>query len=263
MKTLAFILFIGTLFPAAGQVVSNVNWELVDNEQIVITYDLAKQGTYIYFDVSVKAMVDNKAINATALSGDIGNFIKVGKGKRIIWNMFQDITELNGELTIEVLAFNPVPTAKTELQGEPSETPEVKLPATSNVPFWVGMGGVGATGIGLLMNGMKSSSEGKDLYKIYTDNTVENSDVFAELGSTREEVYDEANKKHKTGTVLAIAGGAVLATAGIIMINRLIQMKRLKQRGIAVSPYIDFQQQQGKETLTANAGFSLRVRLQK
>src|SRR5690606_23177511 len=175
MKTLAFILFIGTLFPAAGQVVSNVNWELVDNEQIVITYDLSKQGTYIYFDVSVKAMVDNKAINATALSGDIGNFIKVGKGKRIIWNMFQDITELNGELTIEVLAFNPVPsTAKTELQGEPSETPEVKLPATSNVPFWVGMGGVGATGLGLLMNGMKSSSEGKDLYKIYTDNTVEN-----------------------------------------------------------------------------------------
>jgi len=47
------------------------------------------------------------------------------------------------------------------------------------------------------------------------------------------------------------------------MINRLIQMKRLKQRGIVVSPYIDLQQKQGKETLTANAGFSLRLRFQK
>jgi hypothetical protein len=262
MKTLALLMFLCTILPAAGQVVSNVNWELENNERIVITYDLAKEGTYIYFDVSVKALVDNKAIKPAALSGDVGSFVKVGTGKKIIWNMFQDITELNGELTIEVLAFNPVPsTATVDPVEKTTVSPEMNLPAASNVPFWVGMGGIGATGLGLLMNGLKSNSEGQDLYAIYRDNTVENAAVYGELGSTRNEVYDEANKKHKTGSILTIAGGAVLATAGIIMVNRIIQMKKLKQRGISFTPYIDIDQPRGKDAMTANAGLTMTLKL--
>ena len=102
MKTLAIlILFTGILFPSVGQVVSNVNWELEGNEQIVITYDLAKQDNYIYFDVSVKVKIDKETITPSSLSGDVGGFVKVGTGKKIIWNIFQDIQELNGELSVE------------------------------------------------------------------------------------------------------------------------------------------------------------------
>lgn len=263
MKTLITLLLIFMVFPALCQVVSNVNWELENNERIVITYDLAKQDTYIYFDVSVKVLVDDKAINATSLSGDVGSFVKVGTGKKIIWNMFQDITELNGELTIEVLAFNPVPlNANSTTKSNSRDTLDLKLPArTTNVPFWVGMGGIGATGLGLVMNGLKTNSEGQDLYTIYKDNTTENATVYEDLGSTRSEVYDEANKKHKTGTLLAVAGGAVLVTAGIIMINRMVQMKKLKQRGISLSPYLDFNERNPNRTVSANAGLTLSLRL--
>lgn len=263
MKTLAILILSAIVFPVAGQVVSNVNWELENNERIVITYDLAKEGTYIYFDVSVKVLVDNKPIDAKALSGDVGKFIRVGTGKKIIWNMFEDINELNGELTIEVMAFNPVPgTAPATANGSKEAPPDIMLPASKGAPFWVGMGGIGATGLGLLMNGMKSTSEGNDLYAIYKDNTVESASVFSELGSTRNEVYDEANKKHKTGTILTIAGGAVLATAGIIMINRLVQMKKVRQRSVSAVPYINVTEG-ANSTLTADAGVRLRFRLAK
>lgn len=264
MKTLVILILSAIVFPAAGQVVSNVNWELENNERIVITYDLAKEGTYIYFDVSVKVLVDNKPVEARALSGDVGKFIRVGTGKKIIWNMFEDINELNGELTIEVLAFNPVPGTTTPAATADGKdaVPDIALPASKGAPFWVGMGGVGATGLGLLMNGMKSTSEGNDLYAIYKENTVEGASVFSELGSTRNEVYDEANKKHKTGTILTIAGGTVLATAGIIMINRLIQMKKIRQRSVSAVPYINVTEG-ANSTLTADAGVKLRFRLAK
>ena len=242
MKTLAIlILFTGILFPSVGQVVSNVNWELEGNEQIVITYDLAKQDNYIYFDVSVKVKIDKETITPSSLSGDVGGFVKVGTGKKIIWNIFQDIQELNGELSVEVLAFNPVPTVTETKPGKKPDAPVMpKAPApTTNIPFWVGMGGIGVTGIGLLTSGSKNASEGQDLYEIYKTNTVETAPIYTELGSTREEVYSEANKKHKTGTFTKAGGGLVLLAAGVIMVNRIIQMKKIDRRSVAFSPYIN------------------------
>jgi hypothetical protein len=240
-----------------------VNWELEGDERIVITYDLGKKDNYIYFDVSVRITIEDQTITPKALSGDVGNFIKVGTGKKIIWNMFEDISELNGELSVEVLAVNPVPTGPTAdvQKSDTTTSPDMQLPAGNKIPFWVGLGGVGATGVGLLMSGIKNSSESQDLYNIYKENTIEDSPVYDEMGSTRDEVYDEANKKHKTATVMTIAGGAVLLTAGIIMVNRMIQAKKLRQQNLSFSPLINIGPGSTYGSMHATTGVTIRYRL--
>lgn len=224
---------------AQAQVVTNVDWELNDDQKILITYDLNQQQNFIYFDVSVNIELNNRPFTPRALSGDVGTYIKVGKGKTIVWDVFQDTPELKGELVVEVLANNPVPVLSSNLTGEGSEenreTPSASA-GGGNVPFWVGMGGLASTGIGLLASGLSTQSEGSDLYDIYKLNTIENAEVYSELGTTRNEVYDEANKKHKTGSILAIGGGAILATAAVIMVNRIIQINKLKKSRMTLAP---------------------------
>jgi len=261
---LAFLAIVAN--PLRAQVVSNVNWELEGDERIVITYDLGKKDNYIYFDVSVRVKIDKNTVTPKALSGDVGNYIKVGTGKKIIWNMFEDISELNGELSVEVLAVNPVPNGTVSAvtsSRDTSTTQSVKmdLPQGKKIPYWVGLGGIAATGVAMLMGGAKTRSEGWDLYDIYEQNRYEDADIYDELGSTRDQVYDEANKKNKSGTVMMVAGGAILATAGIIIVNRMIQTKKLKQRGLTFSPLLRFNPGATYGTITPTAGVTLRYRL--
>jgi hypothetical protein len=266
---LALISLAGSAF---GQAVSNVKWELENDERIVITYDLAKQGNAIYFDVALKVIIDNKAIVPKSVSGDVGNYVRMGTGKKVIWNIFDDLAELNGELSVEVSATSPVPTNTTTTSAtakKPEET--VKAPdlmknlpsgaAGNGVPFWVGLGGIGATGVGLITSGMKSSSDSKDLYNVYKQNMVETASVYEEMGTTRKDVYDEANKKHKTGTFLKVAGGAVLLTAGIIMVNRLIQLKKLEQRSVSFAPYLNIDRKSAPGKVYTAGGLTLTCRL--
>jgi hypothetical protein len=268
MKTLIILFLLGGIIsPALAQVVSNVNWELEGNERIVITYDLARQDNFIYFDVSVKVKIENETITPKALSGDVGSFVKVGTQKKIVWNMFEDISELNGELSVEVLAFNPVPSSSTEAKADKGKkkdatTPSMpRLPMAKDIPFWAGMGGVGVTGIGLLTGGMKSANEGQDLYKIYKENTSESASVYTEMGSSREDVYSEANKKYKNGSLLKLAGAAVLVGAGAVIVNRIIQAKKLERRNMAFSPYINIDPKNTSGKVSAQTGFTLRYRL--
>lgn len=255
-------MLIATMLPATAQVVSNVNWELEGNERIIITYDLAKVDDYIYFDVSVIVKIENKVVPAKALSGDVGSFVRIGTKKKIVWNMFEDISELNGELSVEVQAFNPVPTTSASTTDDEKKSPSTveKLPSPK-IPFWAGMGGIGVTGVGLLTAGIKSAGDGQDLYKIYKENAVEASAVYTDLGSTREEVFSEANKKYKNGSLLEIAGAAVLVTAGVIIVNRMIQAKKMERRRVAVSPYMNVEPTHMSGKVEAYSGLTIKYRL--
>ena len=135
------------------------------------------------------------------------------------------------------------------------------LPQGKKIPYWVGLGGIAATGVAMLMSGVKTKSEGSDLYDIYEQNRYEDADIYDELGTTRDQVYDEANKKNKTGTVMTIAGGAILATAGIIIVNRMIQTKKLNQRGLSFSPLLKFNADATYGNVKPTAGVTLRYRL--
>ena len=264
MKTLALLVLMSSIFISTdGQVVSNVNWELEGNDRIVITYDLAKLGDVIYFDVFLKVMIANELIPAKALSGDVGNYIKVGTNKKIVWNLFEDISALNGELSVEVLAVNPVPvdpkpSAEVSVAGTPA--PVGALPK-QKIPFWAGMGGIGVTGAALLTTGIKSASDGQELYKTYKENTVESSSIYTDIGSTRDEVYSEANKKYKNGTLLQVAGAAIFLTAGVMIVSRMIQAKKVERRSVAVAPQVSIGQPDIAGRPNMIAGLTMRYRL--
>jgi hypothetical protein len=81
------------------------------------------------------------------------------------------------------------------------------------------------------------------------------------MGSTRDEVYSEANKKYKNGSLLQVAGAAVLVTAGIIIVNRMIQAKKLERRNLAVHPYIDVDRNRSGAKVYVSTGLTLRYRL--
>jgi hypothetical protein len=262
MKTFATLILIVTILPATAQVVSNVNWELEGNERIIITYDLAKLDDYIYFDVSVIVKIENKVVPAKALSGDVGSFVRIGTKKKIVWNMFEDISDLNGELSVEVQAVNPVPsTSATTMDTEKNSPSAVDKLRSPKIPFWAGMGGIGVTGVGLLAAGIKSAGDGQDLYKIYKENTIEASAVYSDLGSTRDEVYSEANKKYKNGSLLEIAGAAVLVTAGVIIVNRMIQAKKIDRQRVAVFPNITVDSGYASGKVEAYPGFAIHYRI--
>ena len=249
------------ILPSIGQVVSNVKWELEGNERIVVTYDLAKVDNVIYFDVSVKVKIDDKIIVAKAFSGDVGTYVKIGTNKKVVWNMFEDISALNGQLSVEVIAINPVPSvAHVVADSSKMEIPQMEKLPGPKVPFWAGMGGIGITGVGLLTAGMKNASEGQDLYKVYKENRIESSPIYSEIGSTRDELYNEANKKYKSGALLQIAGAAVFVAAGVMIVNRMIQAKKIERRGLAVSPHISFEPNT-LSSASVTTGITLRYRL--
>ena len=264
MKTLALLVLMSSIFITSdAQVVSNVNWELEGNDRIVITYDLAKLGNVIYFDVSLKVMIANEIIPAKALSGDVGSYIKVGVNKKIVWNLFEDISALNGELSVEVLAVNPVPveekpSAEVRVAGAPA--PGGTMPK-QKIPFWAGMGGIGVTGAALLTTGIKSASDGQELYKTYKQNTVESSSIYTDMGSTRNEVYSEANKKYKNGTLLQVAGAAIFVTAGVMIVSRMIQAKKIERRSVAVVPHVGIERSDISGRGNVSAGLTMRYRL--
>jgi hypothetical protein len=262
MKTLATLLFLaGVICPSIAQVVSNVKWELEGNERIIITYDLAKLNNIIYFDVSVKAKIDDKVIEAKALSGDVGTYIKVGANKQIVWNMFEDISAINGQLSVEVLAFNPVPQISTpSVSGNTRDSLQIEKVPGPKIPFWAGMGGICVTGVGLLTAGIKGAGESQDLYKVYKDNRIESSAIYTEIGSTRDEVYEDANKKHKNAALLQVAGAAVFLGAGVMIVNRMIQAKRIERRGLAVTPHMSFNPASAMSSGGFAAGVTVRYR---
>jgi hypothetical protein len=237
-KIIVFILVITAAFSLSAQnFVSNVNWEIDDSEEkIIITYDLEKDGSYRYLNVSLKVYIDNNEFSPKALSGDVGDYIRSGMGKKIIWDVFADVTELSGDLTIEIIAISPkVNTSTADPEPVNPQAIEIKR---KTVPVYAGLGGVVALGGGLVVAGIGLESDSKEIYDVYKQFTDPNDSSFDEL--TRQEHYDEANSKHKNAQWMTYGGIAVIVTGGVILIKRIIDVNKLRNRNLSITPQIEF-----------------------
>jgi hypothetical protein len=84
--------------------ISDVSFRL-DNNRIVIVYNLEKGPTKEEFNIGLKFVTDNNmVIIPESVSGDVGNNIKAGKGKTIYWNFDKDNLEFEGNLKAVVTA---------------------------------------------------------------------------------------------------------------------------------------------------------------
>lgn len=184
-----------------------------EQDKVTISYDLERgKPTYA---ISVAITIDGQKIDARALTGDLGNAVVPGYGKRIVWDALRDVSELSGQLKVDVVAAG--------VGGSAGPCQPIKT-----APAYAGIGGVAASGITLLVAGLGTKSEASKLYDVYKTNRDPDNAVYSEL--SRQDHYDEANGKHKKGLLLASAGGAILVGGGFVMVSRLIKINAYNKK---------------------------------
>jgi hypothetical protein len=166
--------------PAHAQPVTMITRPRLEmqEDRLIISYDIRNFSGEDEFRIWLEITnVSGNAINAGSVSGDIGQGIRGGDNKQIIWDIGRDGLELNEEIFVEVYAekTNPPPADK---QGPPAE--EAGMPAESG-----------------------SSAAGKTLTKT---NMVLSSVILPGLGQSKV-------KKRKTALIMGIAGyGCILGS---------------------------------------------------
>ncbi|MBK8503365.1 MAG: hypothetical protein IPL46_14785 [Saprospiraceae bacterium] len=211
MNRIVVLIFLlhGFFFLCQGQDVSNVITQVnEERNKVTITYDLARKSGSTTYNVGVRITLDNEVVNALALSGDTGPNISPGYGKRIIWDVLKDLSEISGNLQVTITA-----------KSNAADCIPIKT-----VPVYAGLTGAAGAGLALLLSGLKLESDSKPLYDTYKSNLNPSDPVFSEI--SREDYYQDANSKHKKGQWFTAAGAAVIAAGGVILVSRLIQIKK-------------------------------------
>lgn len=105
-RALMLILFIIWNASIFAQKITNVR-SVQDGNNINIFYSITKAKMDQTFDISVFYSTDGGKTNSKELksvTGDVGKNISSGENKKIVWNVFQDVSELKGEIVFNVIA---------------------------------------------------------------------------------------------------------------------------------------------------------------
>ena len=228
-----------TCFQSMAQI-SNVKTKISEErDKVTITYDLARNPRITFYNIKINISLDGTTVNATGISGDIGTQVTAGFGKKIIWDVTKDLSEISGELKVEVA---------TETKAVTNCKP------INAVPAYAGLGTVALSGIGLIISGLTIENNSKELYDVYATNLNPSAAVYDEL--SREDHYSEANKKHKLSTGLLSGGGAIIVVGGAAFITRSIKIRNYNRRcaGLSAAPpkRLDWQ-----PVLVGNTGIGL------
>lgn len=113
---LLFFLFPFHAYPQYGTEaeVRNVDFRIVD-DNMEIYFDLLSQKSSDRFNISVNIYTENGIkIDAQSFSGNLNNIVP-GRRKKVIWHMSDDISYINDQLYVEVMAkhLNPKTPKKT------------------------------------------------------------------------------------------------------------------------------------------------------
>jgi hypothetical protein len=133
-KSILFILLI-IFFPytSFSQKIENIQIKQ-DGGKVVITYDLIGENLKVY-EVAVEMSKDGGVTFYSvpkSLTGEVGKGVKEGKGKKIVWDVLRDVTELYGDnFVFKLIAAEK---ALDESQRVPS----------GGIPTWIWIGGSAA-----------------------------------------------------------------------------------------------------------------------
>lgn len=227
MKKLLFLSACFCLFilqQAIAQQVKNIRIE-ADDEKVVILYDLVATGAVRNYSVCLRT--GNTQITPKNTTGAIGKNRATGINQKIEWYYANDgyTQEQLNNLKIEVIAVDP-----SNPKGN------LNLPQPKKVPIYAGLGTVSLAGLGLLVGGVVKRGDALSNYDIYKNNLSANAPIFTELGVTRDELYDDANKSYKRAQLMMYGGGAVFAAAGYILVNRVIWIQRIERQRSHTQP---------------------------
>ncbi len=85
--------------------ISITNIEAINNK-LIVSYDFSDNEKAQYYDVWIEVTtLQGTRINARTLTGDVGDHIKAGKEKKIVWDFGSDEIVIDEEVNIEVKAL--------------------------------------------------------------------------------------------------------------------------------------------------------------
>lgn len=178
-----------------------------DGTLLQISYDIVDNNRSDQFFVWVEIEKKNgETIIVKTLSGDVGEKINSGTGKKITWIPEKDSVFLDEEVLVEIKAEKYV---KSFNKGS-AMLMSAALPGLGQTriskgkPWWV----TGVVAYGAIVGGIIAHSNSVDTYESY-----KGSDVPA----TREDLYNKAQKQMNTSQMLIISG-AVIWAANIIWV---------------------------------------------
>jgi len=108
LGAIIFFLFM-TLQPIWAQQVENITAEL-QGEQIVISYDLNHPDQSVEIKIDIRSSHDNFRQPLKEVSGEVGEHVSPGTGKRIFWNYKNELpVGFDQEITFKIEAELPMP----------------------------------------------------------------------------------------------------------------------------------------------------------
>ena len=241
------LFFSGFELQAQSVKVETSNLEIVNNK-LIIDYNFIKSKSTQRFNVWVEITKSTgEKINAQSFSGDIGDDLKGGENKQIIWDYNKDGIILNDDINVEVFANITVlgpGMGKALLLS--TIFPGLGLSKIDpGKPYWLmGVVGYGLLGGSLLMN--KTAVQNYEDY-LNTEDPIDSEDLFSRS--------EENSKLSKTFAYSAI---------GIWAVNLIWTAVKAKNSQSAITGSLNSKQKVflygGLDPKTKSAGFTLKYR---
>lgn len=88
-------------FSVSAQTIA-ISWVEIAGSKIIVHYDLESANPNHEFTINLFSSKDNFSSPLTKVTGDVGNEIKPGKDKKIVWDVIAELGNYRGDLELEV-----------------------------------------------------------------------------------------------------------------------------------------------------------------
>jgi hypothetical protein len=176
-----------------------------EQDKVTIMYDLISSGSVSdYFSIQVEIRLDGVKLDPRGLSGDIGNLVSPGLGRKIVWDVYTDIAELSGELAIRVYV------------DKPAQSTGLPCPISA-APAYRGLVSLVGTGSTSILWGIRQYNKAYSWYtEEYQPNPVVSMDEF-----------DKYEKNFRVNSKIFIGAGAGIVAVGVIsFINKITKINK-------------------------------------
>ncbi len=217
----------------------------ISNNNLLITYDILGAKPDDVFNVWLEVTdVLGTDVSANTLKGDIGQNIRAGVNKRIVWDIKADKVSVDNTVNIEIIAertslsetsteikdlsFERVKAGKYMLQS--AILPGWGLTSLSNGrPYWL----IGIAGIGCIASSVYYNQKAHSSYDSYLNSSADNITGY----------YNDAIRQGNISKVFAVSAAIIwiadLGVVGIKTSNMNKSSKNSKLSAFSINPGID------------------------
>lgn len=197
---LFLFLFILTVFKSFSQQVTIIltNYEF-SNNQLIITYQIDSKSLSDKFKIKIEIKKENgEAIVPESITGDLGDNIKPGKSKTIVWDLAKDAIYLNENISVKITGEKQIATAsKGSIIILSAAVPGLGQTKMNGKPWWLG----GIVAYGAIAGGYIFHKSSLDTYKKYKDEITDPLE--------RADLWNQVEKKHSISNILFISAASI------------------------------------------------------